>query len=197
MARAVGNQNLFVGQVMLVSVDDLDAFVRRATAEESFTYCEAPDLIRSPTSARVTELSTDGLVRPHRKRRAGGGWCFYVVRTAKRGTSAQSPVEAALSDAATDIIFRELKRAANFDLPCPSDADLARKAGLTSRDQAQWRVRKLVHVQLVSSELAYEGGVPTRVVTIVATGKRTRLPAKWQALQQAAAADQAMRGDRR
>lgn len=183
MARAVGNRQSFTGQVRLASVDDLDAFVRRAAAEDSFIYCEAPDLIRSPTSARVTELAAEGLVRPHQKRRQDGGWSFYVARTKKARPRPLSAAEAALADPATALIFGELKRAAELGLQCPSDSALARKAGFLTRNQAQWRLRRLVDAGLINSTLAYERGVPTRVVTIVAgshagsaAAKHTRMP---------------------
>lgn len=193
MAGGPSAQPKFSGSQKLSTVDDLDAFVRRAAAEDSFTYCEAPDLIRSETSARVTSLAADGLVRPHRRRREGGGWEFYVVRT-RRGLAIKAdPVHAALSDPATDLIFRAVKRAANFGQPCLTDTDLSRIAGLSSRDAAQHRFRKLIDLGLIQSTLAYEGGVPFRVVTIVAGphagsagGKSTALPKKWAALQAAA-----------
>jgi hypothetical protein len=183
----------FTGRQTIATVDDLDAFVRRAAAEQSFTYCEAPELIRSETSARVTDLAGQGLVRPHRRRRQGGGWVFFVVRTRKPLAAKPDPVQKALSDPATDLIFRALKRAANLGQPCHSDAELARIAGLNTRDQAQWRFRSLIEAGLIASTLAYEGGVPSRVVTIAegphagsAGGKFTALPKKWAALQAAA-----------
>jgi hypothetical protein len=141
------------------------------------------------TWSRVTELAQQGFVTPLSSKRAGGGWVYSVARTRKRITRDQTPQEKALSDPATDTILRELKRAANFGQPCPSDAELARKAGLSSRHAAQFRVRQLITVGLIESTLAYEGGVPSRVVTIVGTGKFTALPKKWAALQQAAERD--------
>ena len=179
----------FTGPQKLATVDDVEAFVRRASAGDEFTYCEAPDLIRGETSARVSELVGDGLLRPHHRRRAGGGWVFYIVRTPKAQKRKATPVEAALADAATETIFRALKRAANFGQPCPSDEDLRRRTGLSTRAQAPWRVRRLAEVGLIESTLAYEGGVPRRVVTVVETGKRTALPGKWKDLQAAAAKD--------
>lgn len=182
----------FVGAQKLATVEDLEAFARRAAAGESFTYCEAPDLIHSPTSRRAGELAQQGLLRTHHKRRAAGGWEFYAVRTGKAQQVALTPADEALADPATDIIFRELKRAANLGLKCPTDADLARKAGFDTRDRATWRVRRLLRVNLIESTVAYENGVPMRVVTIVAGplagaagGKRTALPPKWRALEEA------------
>ena len=196
MAASQANRAHFAGQQKLATVDDLDAFVRRAAAGQRFTYCEAPDLIRSETSVRVTALAGEGLVRPHRERRAGGGWDFYVVRTGKGLPVRADPLLAALADPATDLVYRALKRAANFAAACPSDEALKRLAGLATRNQAAWRVRKLIDLGLVESTVAYEGGVPFRVVTICASahagaaaGKSTALPAKWRALQAAAQRD--------
>lgn len=186
MAGGSSVKSFFTGPQTLATADDLAAFVRRAAAGESFIYCAAPELIRSETSVRVNELATAGLVSPHRRRRAGGGWEFFVVRTGKGLVTRLDPVAAALADPATDLIFRALKRAANMGFPCPSDADLARTCGLNTRDQAQHRVRKLIDLGLVQSTLAYEGGVPFRVVTIAESGKSTALPKKWAALQAAA-----------
>lgn len=187
---------LFTGSRKLATVDGLNAFVRQAAAGETFVYCEAPQPMYGDTWSRVTELAQQGFVTPLSSKRAGGGWVYSVARTRKRITRDLTPQEKALSDPATDTIFRELKRAANFAQPCPSDAELARKAGLSSRHAAQFRVRQLIAVGLIESTLAYEGGVPSRVVTIVAGsqagsagGKFTALPKKWAALQAAAERD--------
>jgi hypothetical protein len=160
----------------VATADDLDAWVRRANAGEQFTYCEAPELIRGETSMRVTALEREGLVRPHRARREGGGWTFFVVRTARGCKREASPADKALSEGATDLIFRALKRAANMGQPCPTDADLARGAGLVRRQDAAWRIRRLIDLKLIASEVEYRAGVPFRVVTIAESGKSTLRP---------------------
>jgi hypothetical protein len=107
-----------------------------------------------------------------------------------------SPQEKVLNDAATAAIFVQLKREANFSLPCSTDAALARLTGLNTRNQAQHRVQELIRAELIESQIAYEGGVQTRVVTILAgrhagsaAGKSTALPKKWAALKRAAERD--------
>jgi hypothetical protein len=186
VARVGASKSFFTGAVLTPSVDDLDAWVSRAARGERFVYCEAPELIRNATCVRVTELAAERLVSPLWERRAGGGKRFFVERTGFRIERRPSAKEAALADVATDLIYREVKRAANLGLACPSDEDLRKKARLTTRAQAQWRYRKLVETGLIESTLAYEGGVPFRVATVVATGKSTALPPKWAALQRAA-----------
>jgi len=189
-------QPFFTGAIVVQPASALERFVRSAPAGAEFVYCEATEPQYGETWTRAAELARDGLVRAHHRRRAGGGWEYYAVRTAKRLPREQSPAEKLLGDRAAAAIFAELKRAASLGLPCPSDADLKRKAGLNSRDQAAWRVRRLIDAGLITSTLAYEGGVPTRVVTIAETrhagsagGKFTALPKKWAELQRAAQRD--------
>ena len=186
MAGGAKTKSFFVGPQKLATVDDLDAFVRRAEPEESFVWCEAPEQLPGLTKARVTELIGEGLVRNHALKRAGGGYEFTVFRTAKRLSAKADPVAIALADPATDTIFRALKRAANLGLACPSDTELARLAGFALRQSAQQRVRKLIELKLIESTVAHEGGVPTRVVTIVETGRATALPPRWAARAKAA-----------
>jgi hypothetical protein len=176
----------FIGPQKLVLADALDAFVRQAEPRARLVYCEAPEPMYGETWSRVTDWARLGFVTPLTEKRAGGGRCYIVERTRKRFTREQSPQDKALADPATDTIFRELKRAANFQQPCPSDAELARRAGLSSRHAAQFRFRQLISAGLIESTLAYEGGVPSRVVTIAvgpmagsAGGKFTALPKKW------------------
>lgn len=197
MAGGTKSKPFFAGAILLQPAEALDAFVRAAQPGNEIVYCEAPEPQRTADGwLRAGELARDGLIRTHQRRRQGGGWQWYAVRTAKGMPKQVSPQEKVLGDEKTQIIFTELKRAANLGLPCPSDAALAAKAGLSMRQQAQWRVRELIRVELLSSTLVYEGGVPSRVVTIAETrwagaaaGKFTALPKKWAALQEAATRD--------
>lgn len=195
MAR--GGPSFFVGPMVLQLPEALDMFVRTASAGTEFVYCEATSPQYGETWSRAGELAREGLVRTHERRRAGGGKQYYLVRTSKPLQRQRDPQSSALADRATGAIYRALKRAANMAQPCPSDTDLAGIAGLGTRDQAQWRVRKLVEVRLIGSTLAYEGGIPSRVVTIepskhagASAGKFTALPKKWAALQRAAEGEQ-------
>jgi len=196
----------FEGTIVLHPPSALDAFVRVAVAGNEFVYAEAPEPPRTAECwQHAAALAADGLITTHHRRRAGGGWQYFAMRTGRPLRGRAEAKQSVLDDPATELIFRELKRAANFERPCPSDEELKRKAGLSTRDQAQWRVRKLIDAGLVSSTVAYEGGVPTRVITIAegqlagsAGGKSTALPKKWAAAQQAARRDsRASSGDGR
>lgn len=190
-------KSFFTGAILLQPPEAMDAFVRMASAGNEFIYAEAPEEPRNQACwSKAAELGRGGLVRTHQRRRPGGGWQFYLVRTSKPLPRETSLEERALSDRATAAIFVQLKREANLGLPCSSDTELMRIAGLAMRQQAGNRVRKLIDAGLIESTLAYEGGVPTRVIRILpsryagpSADKETALPRKWAALRASAARD--------
>ncbi len=70
------------------------------------------------------------------------------------------------------IVLRMLTRAADQGLACPTNAELARRAGLRDAAAASYRVRRLVAAgQIIVEE---PSPLERRVVTIVATGRKTR-----------------------
>lgn len=173
----------FSGAQHVADGASLDAWVGHAGFGERLIYCSAPSLIAGPGKAKALELEQLGLVRLAQQRRAGGGFDYLMIRSSK---ALRAPKAAtAAGDPALETILRALKRAANFDRPCPSDAQLAALAELGTRAQAQWRIRKLVESGVIRSMIVTEGGVAHRVVTIAASGKRTALPPKWAALEAA------------
>lgn len=183
-AGGVARPHRFSGHQTVATAEQLEAWALGAAKGERFTYCSAVDLIRGETTAKAAELYQRRLITTHQTRRAGGGFDWFAVRTGFVVKKAE-----AQRDPARDAILAALKRAANFNQACPSDADLARIAGLATRDQAAWRVRKLVEAGAITSTVAYDGGVPFRVVTIAASGKRTALPPKWAAAVAAGGSD--------
>jgi hypothetical protein len=159
MAGGSTAKPFFVGEIVRQPPEALDAFVAVAQAGNEFVYCEAPSPIRDETWLRAGALARLGLVRTHDRRRPGGGRQWYLVRTRKPLPKDVSPQEKVLNDAATAAIFVQLKREANFSLPCSTDAALARLTGLNTRNQAQHRVQELIRAELIESQIAYEGGV--------------------------------------
>jgi hypothetical protein len=185
------DQAFFTGMERVVPMRELDAFVATAGPGDRFVYAEVPFLRGGETADHARSLAQEGYVTTHQERRQGGGRNYFVMRTRKpAATSRRGRPPNNLSEE-LDTIFRAIKRAANLNQPCPTDSELAKLAGLASRDQAQWRVRELIRKGLIESVLAYENCVPMRVVTITATGRTTALPTKWAALQTAAARDAA------
>lgn len=193
MAGGGAKFRFFTGVETLAPPEAIDAWLRDAASGDEYVYCEAREPLRGEGWVRMGNLAQQGFVRTHERRRAGGGKQFFAVRTTLGLPKRRDPQEETLADRATDLIYRALKRAANFDQACPSDVELARTAGLGTRAQAQWRVRRLIDAKLIGSMLAYEGGVPFRVVTVLksrfagtAAEKQTALPGKWRAMRKAA-----------
>ena len=70
------------------------------------------------------------------------------------------------------LIYKLLVEAARRGLPCPTNAELATRAGLSGAVAASYRMRRLV----ASGDIVVEEPSPLerRVVTIVASGRQTR-----------------------
>jgi hypothetical protein len=163
----------------LVTLEGLENWLERAPAGAWLVYQRGPFMVHDAVTRRIGELCEAGLLDPWQPISPGRPGCrdYKCQRTSTAlagGSARPAPPE---PDAALDDILRELKRAANFDQPCPTDAELARKAKLSSRAQAADRVRRLIAAGLIRSR-RIEGGPDGiwRVVTIAATGRHTRLP---------------------
>ncbi len=139
---------------------------------ESFVYCSGLSSVPpGPTKEKVIELRDKGVVRPA-ARKVDGSWEHSIV---KRGEQPR-PIAPA-PDPATDEIYEALVRAADRGRQCYSDTDLARIAGLATRDQAQWRVKALIKANRIRSRVMRgPDGKPWRIVTIAASGRSTRRP---------------------
>lgn len=135
--------------------------------------------------AAVRQLHASGVVTLTSKRISadqGGGFRFIAQRLPDPRPSqlqARKPVLRgrfiAASDGAkatTRMVFQLLRRAAHRCEPCPTNAELARMVGLKDAVAASYRVRRLVRDGLIQVE--EPSPLERRVVTIVASGKRTR-----------------------
>jgi hypothetical protein len=139
-------------------------------------------LIHGETSRYVMRLYEAGLADLRQPRAVGGFQYFVRKRPGGAGLSAVAAV-AAESDDATDAILRALKRAANLNDRCPSDAELARLTGLPTRHAAAWRVTKLKKAGIIRTSVEDGPDGPWRTVIIVETKKQTLLPPKLRAVR--------------
>ena len=138
-------------------------WLRGASSGERFTYCVG-DRVQAGAAANLARsLQAEGLVRLHSPRNAAGLFDYLMVRT---GKPLPDPSQPEPLDDASEAILRAMKRAVNLWMPCPSDAELAKLAGLETRDQAQWRVTKLRRAGLIETLQVTEDGSTTRVVSI-------------------------------
>lgn len=150
---------------------EIDRWLKRSAPGEVLVYMRGPRPIHGETIERVRALAGEGRIEQLPQRRAEG--CFgYEYRIERRGDSAvaKAMADKPAFDGATRIIFEALERCVERGRRAYSNQELARIAGLATRAQAAWRVRKLEESGRLatSTEMTAEG--PWRVVTI---GKRS------------------------
>lgn len=155
---------------------ELVAWLDAAKPGARFVYAEGAGLPRaSATIALVREAQGKGTVDLVQRRngrtieylavrRAGGVMSCEMAAPARRATDND--------DAADEAVWREVKRAVSLQWPCPTNAELAKRAGLPDAAAASYRLRKLV----TAGKIAIEDHGPNRhrTLTIVATGRSTR-----------------------
>lgn len=171
--------------VRMVTAAELRAWAAAARPGERLVYLTAPAMVQGPAARAAASLYRDGLVDLGSARRADCaqaagrpcGRCFdwFVERIGRPGRRDRRSL--AVRDAAAAKILAALRRAAEGARPCPSDAQLARIAGLATRGQAAWRVRKLEAERRIACEtMTGADGQAWRVVTILSNGNRTAEP---------------------
>lgn len=130
--------------------------------------------------AAVRALHDSGVVALTSKR-VDGGFRFIAQRLADprpsqhvRKAAPRGRFSPASDDAkrTTHMVLRQLARAAKRGDPCPTNAELARAVGLKDAVAASYRVRRLVKDGAIVVE--EPSPLERRVVTIVASGHRTR-----------------------
>jgi len=161
-------------------------WLRSAKPGERLVYGSGPHLVRGETSKMVRKLADDELVslfQPRSPEHGGFDFILEKRRVGKRPIAARAaagprtrPLRTGL-DQADQVLLGRLKRAARDGERCPSDASLAGDVGLTA-GQVKWRLRKLVRRNKIAwRSIDRGGGDVIRVVTIVADGRETAVPA--------------------
>ena len=180
----------------ILPVGEVDRWAKAAGAGARLIYAKGPTLLQGETSARVRRYSDSKQLMLFQRRAADcSGFEFLAIRTAEPiGRSAGAAelastrrAEASRFDEPTDLILRELRRSASFQQRCKTNAELARQAGLSTPQQASWRIAKLVEAGLIRIQTEASGPhAGWRVVTICQSGKRTAAPPTWEALSRVA-----------
>lgn len=154
---------------ILAAPAELRSWARQALAGECIDYAEGPWVPDGPTKAEVTALQREGIATPHQRRTAAGVAVYYLKLrppspkpAAQRGAAAPAPV----LDEGQAAVLEALVAAARAGARCPSDRALAETAGLGSRHQASWRVRKLAEAGLIGIETQSGPDGPWRVVIV-------------------------------
>ncbi len=157
---------------LAAEVDELDHWVSIALPGERCIYATGPELPRgAPAVSRARILAESGLVTLTTQAIVGGR-NFIAVRCAidpnKPVVDRHVPPQ---EDALAEKVLARLRRAANFSQLCPTNAELARDCGLKDADAASYRIKKLIRERKIRVE--DQGPNRRRIVTIVATGRRT------------------------
>lgn len=166
----------------LLTAAEIDAWLKTAAAGARFVYCSGPRIVRGPTSRHVAGLHRDGkvdLAQP----RAACGCCFdyMIVKLKPRRAGAETPRSAPVAsfDSATLTILADLTDCAARGARCRSNADLARKAGLATAQQASNRIGALKDARIIAVETVATGpDAGWRTVTVCASGRSTMGPPK-------------------
>jgi hypothetical protein len=152
----------------------------RAAIGETMVYARGRTLLQGETSFFIRDKALAGLAHPWQVPLTDCiGFAFKVKKLADEAPASEAA--AARPDPFIETIFASIARAAAEGRRCPSDAELAREAGLPTRAQAAWRVTKLRADGRIRSEPVTGHGEIGRVVTIAATGARTLAPKGWRA----------------
>lgn len=166
---------------------DIDRWLKAARAGDRLHYATQPYLPAGSTGARhLRVLEERGLVMLVQKRSdlLAGEFCYFAIRTSRPIGAAPShyaqravlaPRGGAEGDqAAADLVLPLLARAAQFGRPCPSDKQLAARAGI-ALDRVEGAFRALTGAREI---VVHAASAPTlRRVTILSTGARTGLMA--------------------
>jgi hypothetical protein len=174
-----------VARAWVLPLAEAQGWFKSAAIGEVLLYAGGPRLIQGETSHYFRDLALAGLAHPIQLRLTDRIGYEYEVR--KLGDERPPAAPPAEMDAALEAIFAAIERAAEDGARCPSDAELARAAGLATRAAAQGRVVQLRKARRILSEPVTgpfddaQDRQIGRVVTIVATGKRTRAPKGWGA----------------
>jgi len=124
---------------VVASAAQINQWAENAKAGDRFVYASRSSLLpRGSEGGRTArDLLDRGLVRHEQRRIAAGSINYAVIRTSKpwevaRPTRRERTGPAISGEAAAvDALFPILVRFARFNRPCPTDAQLAGRAGVT------------------------------------------------------------------
>jgi hypothetical protein len=145
---------------MAVDVAALDAWMRKAVPGDSIVWATGPTVPRAgATSHLVREWADSGLVRNDPNAKVNGVWQFRITRMAAQmggQLQAGTPLDA-------DAVLKLLANYAAANAEVPTNAELARLAGLRNVAMLRSRIDKLKRAGLVR----FEGAAPNELRRVV------------------------------
>ena len=159
-----------------LTIDQFDRWIAGAALGERLVYAEGLSPPRHlPVWNHARDAAGEGIVRLHNIRSGERQWWHFVAVRVAPAVPSVVPVPAAVVaidlDDPTETVFRALRRAVNFALPCPTNAHLAQICGLKDAAAASYRLRVLRDLNRI--RISDNGPGNPRVVTIVASGRST------------------------
>lgn len=174
VAPSAPTQTDLTGADGIATGDDVRRWLADAMPGDIALYARASNLIGSPIGPVIRDLCDQCLIEMLPQQRSGQHFLYRVRRTRSPRPSRPLPaVGAVQQDAEAELMLVKavLRSAARAGAPCPSNAEIARRCGLSDADRARYRMRQLRETGVIRVEaIAAE---PRRVVTIVSNGKRT------------------------
>lgn len=163
--------------MQMLNTDQIIAWVDRARPGDDVVYAtgERPP---AEVAAFALQLYDARLVTMTSRPAAGGRRFIFQRLPALRPSQLRAQARNSRGRDAHDgrktakAVLRILSQAATAGLPCPTNAELAKRVGLRDAAAASYRVRRLVADGKITVE--QPSPVERRIVTIVATGKVTR-----------------------
>ncbi len=157
-----------------VTVEEFDDWVACAEPKDALIYASGTEIPRAaPAWKHAMALVKDGMITLTYQRAGCGITEYLAIRltTADAPAVIATPVIEVDETNPADLVLREIRRAASFNLPCPSNAVIAKRCGLNDAAAASYRVRQLVAAKRITIES--QGPGEPRVATIVGSGKTT------------------------
>lgn len=157
-----------------VTVEEFDAWVARAEPKDALIYASGAEIPRAaPAWKHAMALVDDGMITLTYQRAEAGITEYLAIRltTSDAPTVVATPAIEPDETNPAELVLRELRRAASFKLPCPSNAVIAQRCGLSDAAAASYRIRQLVAAKRITIES--QGPGEPRVATIIASGKTT------------------------
>jgi hypothetical protein len=159
---------------VVASIERIDAWLSIATPGSEFLYATRATLPPGcKPAAYLRTLAAAGEIDLFQRCCAGGGLKNYVARRKAPEQKPEAPASSTRAERPerADDVLAMLRTVARRGLPCPTDAAIARHLNLRRPSEAAALLSDLADVGEILLERVsrpYQ-----RVVTIVATGKRT------------------------
>jgi hypothetical protein len=173
-ARGVSLEAVATTAVTAAAVEE---WARHAAPGEQLTYFTGPRLLQeAPAVVAARRLEAQGEVLFFQRRKAPG--LFDYVMQRRRNAERPPLSRAGVEDRAPGTRFDDeledlmavLRRLASLALECPSNKQLAEKAGLKDAESARYRLGLLQQQGRIEVRTPPEG---PRVITIVSSGQST------------------------